>query len=113
MSRSALTVVRSGARAALLTGDLEVAGYRLVVREKLSFAELNGQIISYGYEVWRGAEKLYWYDSQAHPDIPSLASTHPHHKHIPPDIKHNRIPAPGISFDQPNLPFLIREIESL
>jgi hypothetical protein len=28
-----------------------------------------------------------------------------------PDIKHNRVPAPGISFEQPNLPFLIEEIE--
>lgn len=36
----------------------------------------------------------------------------PHHKHIPPDIKHNRIPAPGLSFSQPNLPFIIAEIEA-
>ena len=35
----------------------------------------------------------------------------PHHKHILPDIKHHRLPAPGISFTQPNLPHLIREIE--
>ncbi|MEN8215749.1 MAG: hypothetical protein ABFS56_05115 [Pseudomonadota bacterium] len=35
-----------------------------------------------------------------------LASTHPHHKHIPPDIKHNRIPAPILSFTHPNLPEL-------
>ena len=39
-----------------------------------------------------------------------LASTHPHHKHLPPDIKHHRVPAPGLSFSQPNLPFLIVEI---
>ena len=38
-------------------------------------------------------------------------STHPHHKHIRPDIKHNRIPASGLQFDAPNLPFLIEEIE--
>jgi hypothetical protein len=31
----------------------------------------------------------------------------------PPDIKHHRIPAPGLSFDSPNLIFLIREIEAL
>jgi hypothetical protein len=37
--------------------------------------------------------------------------THPHHKHIPPGIKHHRVPAPGLSFDSPNLPFLIQEIE--
>jgi len=86
---------------------------RIVVREKLSFADSVGQIISYGYEIWRGSTKLYWYDSQAHPNDPALASTHPHHKHIPPDIKHNRIPAPNLSFDAPNLPFLIQEVERL
>ncbi len=52
-------------------------------------------------------------DSQPHPDDPTLASTHPHHKHIPPDIKHHRIPAPGLTFAAPNLPLLILEIESL
>ena len=57
--------------------------------------------------------KLYWYDSFPHPNDPSLAATHPHHKHIPPDIKHHRIPAPELSFTRPNLPFLIREIEQL
>jgi len=30
-----------------------------------------------------------------------------------PDIKHHRIPASGLSFNEPNLPLLIREIESL
>jgi len=63
------------------------------------------------YEVWQGNQQLYYYDPQEHPGVASLASTHPHHKHIPPDIKHHRIPAPGLSFDQPNLPFLIREVE--
>jgi hypothetical protein len=42
-----------------------------------------------------------------------LQSTHPHHKHIPPDIKHHRIPAAEMSFVKPNLPALIREIESI
>jgi hypothetical protein len=36
----------------------------------------------------------------------------PHHKHIPPDIKHHRIPAPGLSFAAPNLVFLIGEVET-
>ncbi len=44
---------------------------------------------------------------------PALQPTHPHHKHVPPDIRHDRIPAPGLSFAQPNLPFLINEIEAL
>jgi hypothetical protein len=46
-----------------------------------------------------------------HPNDPSLANTHPHHKHVPPDMKHHRIPAPDLSFIRPNLPFLIEEIE--
>jgi hypothetical protein len=84
-------------------------GHELRVTELVDFAV--GDILDYGYEVWQGGEKLYWYDPQPHPDDPTLASTHPHHKHMPPDIKHNRIPAPGLSFTQPNLPLLIREIE--
>jgi hypothetical protein len=39
--------------------------------------------------------------------------THPHHKHVLPDIKHNRVPAPGISFEHPNLPTLIEAIEAI
>jgi hypothetical protein len=58
-------------------------------------------------------EKLYWYDSFPHPNDPTLASTHPHHKHVPPNIKRNRIPAPDLSFTRPNLPFLIEEIEQI
>ena len=110
--RSTLTVVRRGATIAVLQGEIELPqGIRIVVREKLSFVQSPGEIKGYGYEVWRGDELLYWYDSQPHPDDPSLASTHPHHKHIPPDIKHHRIPAPGLSFTWPNLPFLVKEIE--
>jgi len=81
----------------------------LRVREALDFDE--GFIQSYSYEVYQGDEKLYWYDSWPHPQIPELAATDPHHKHLPPDIKHNRVPAPDLTFDQPNIPFLIREIE--
>jgi len=65
------------------------------------------------YEVWHGDEKLYWYDSQPHPNDASLQSTHPHHKHVPPDIKHNRVPAVNMSFTQPNLPSIVTEIEAL
>jgi hypothetical protein len=52
------------------------------------------------------------YDSQPHPMDRTLSSTDPHHKHVPPDIKHHRVPAHGLSFTSPNLPFLIREIET-
>jgi hypothetical protein len=70
-------------------------------------------IDEYGYEVWQDKDKLYWYDVQPHPDDLTLQSTYPHHKHIQPNIKNNRIPAPENSFNIPNLPGLIREIESL
>ena len=86
-----------------------VCGYRM--REEIDFDA--GIITSYGYEVYRGEERLYWYDDFPHPNDQTLASTMPHHKHIPPDIKHHRIPAPGISFDRPNLPFLLQEIEEV
>lgn len=86
-------------------------GFKLRIREELDFYE--GLITSYGYEVYRGGERLYWYDDFPHPKDPGLTSTHPHHKHIPPDIKHNRVPAPGISFITCNLPLLFREIEEL
>ena len=111
--RSTLVVIRRSDLAARLHGELEIGPYRLVVREKLLFLTQPGRITSYGYEIWRGDEKVYWYDSQPHPNDPALAATDPHHKHIPPDIKHHRIPAPELSFTRPNLPFLIREIGSL
>ncbi len=84
---------------------------RLRLREELDFDV--GLITSYGYEVYRGAERVYWYDDFPHPNDPDLATTFPHHKHVPPDIKHNRTPAPEMSFTRPNLPVLIREIVEL
>jgi hypothetical protein len=112
--RSTLVVSRHGHGLARLNGDLSFAtGYRLTAFEVLTWDTGPVVILRYGYEVWRGSEKLYWYDAQPHPGDPKLAATHPHHKHMPPDIKHNRIPAPGLSFNEPNLPRLIEEIEHL
>jgi len=110
--RSTLTLVRRGHSLARVAGEIFFdQDLRLVVLERLVFDRLPLLIEGYGYEVWRGGEKLYWYDPQPHPNEPSLQSTHPHHKHVPPDIKHHRIPAPGMSFTAPNLPLLIQEIE--
>lgn len=67
----------------------------------------------YGYEIWHNADKIAWYDAQPHPNEPTLQSTYPHHKHVPPDIKHHRVPAPDMSFTRPNLPVLRAEIEGL
>lgn len=112
--RSTLTFVRRGHSLARVSGEVDFDnGIRLVVLERLVFDRLPVLIDSYGYEVWKGEEKLYWYDPQPHPNNPELQSTHPHHKHVPPDIKHNRIPAPAMSFIRPNLPELILEIENL
>ena len=109
---STLVVFQADDNFATVYGELYFAdGYRLIVRERLNLIRQPLVLIGYGYEIWRNAEKLYWYDPQPHPHIPDLALNHPHHKHVPPDIKHNRIVAPGLSFTQPNLPFLIAEIE--
>ena len=112
--RSTITLVRRGMTLARVAGEIEFdQGVRLVVRERLVYARMPIAIEGYGYEVWRGNEKLYWYDSQPHPDDPTLMSTHPHHKHTPPDMKHHRVPAPDLSFTEPSLAFLIQEIEQL
>jgi hypothetical protein len=110
--RTTLTVIHRGQNVAELRGDIEFEGaLRLGVREYLRFDLEPPRLLQYSYEVWRGDEKLYWYDSQPHPDDAVLARTYPHHKHIPPNIKHNRVPAPDLSFTRPNLPSLIEEIE--
>lgn len=131
IQHSTLVYIPSGAVFGRVEGILFfVTSLVLCIQEYLNF-EL-GVIEGYGYEVSRpkrlseistfpstslyckasypDKEKLYWYDSFPHPNHPSLASTHPHHKHVHPDIKHNRIPAPGLSFTVPNLPFLIEEL---
>jgi hypothetical protein len=132
IQHSTLVYIPSGAVFGRVEGMLFFAtDVVLCVQEYLNF-EL-GAIEGYGYEVSRTQvpteaggfptpstyckasyphkAKLYWYDSFPHPHDASLASTHPHHKHVHPNIKHNRIPAPGLSFTIPNLPFLIEEIE--
>lgn len=107
---STLVLVRVGRVTAYVKGEVRFPGnICLKVVEALDFQD--GLIRDYSYEVRRGEERLWWYDPQPHPDDSTLARTHPHHKHIPPEIKHNRIPAPCLSFEEPNLPFLIEEIE--
>lgn len=99
---STLAVARRSAKMVIMRGDLAFdRNLRLIVWERITLEDESLHTEIYGYEVWRDDIKLYWYDAQPHP----------HHKHVPPDIKHNRIPAPDLSFTQPNLPFLIAEIE--
>lgn len=109
---STLAVYTIGPFAAEVEGQLDFdEGYVLYVWELL---DLNSCTIrSYSYELDQAGERVWWYDPTGHPDDPTLATTHPHHKHISPDIKHHRVPVPEISFSQPNLPFLIKEVEKL
>ncbi|MFZ4660397.1 MAG: toxin-antitoxin system TumE family protein [Caldilineaceae bacterium] len=86
-----MVIAQRSPRFAILQGAITWAnGYWLTIREHLTLEDGPIVIEFYGYEVWFHDIKLYWYDSQAHPNDPTLASTHPHHKHVPPDIKHNR-----------------------
>jgi len=111
---STLIVIRRGKCTAIAQGELIFErGYRIVIKERLSFDSGQVNIESYGYEFWQNNEKIAWYDSQPHPDDVNLESSNPHHKHLSPDIKHHRIPAPEIQFDKPNLSALIHEIEKL
>ena len=132
IQHSTLVYISSGTLFGRVEGMVLFEGQIILcVQEYLNF-ELS-VIEGYGYEVSRAnvsldgpdapdateycrasyphKEKLYWYDSFPHPNDPTLTSTDPHHKHIPPNIKQHRIPAPNLSFTRPNLPFLIEEIE--
>lgn len=86
-------------------------GLELRVIEIVDF--VSRQISDYSYTVFQGDKRIRWYDPQPHPEVVELAATFPHHYHEPPDIKHNRQPAPGISFTAPNLPTLIADVAQL
>src|SRR6266446_9538412 len=69
--RSTVRLVRRGASLARIVGEFHFdQNVRLVVRERIVYHRLPAVIDEYGYEVWQGNEKLYWYDSQPHPNDP-------------------------------------------
>lgn len=106
--RSTLRLYTRSAASAFVRGSLYFAnGLELRVFEYLDLAD--GELLDYSYTVYRGEETIRWYDPQPHPEVGELAATFPHHYHEEPDIKHNRQPAPGISFVSPNLAALIRD----
>ena len=112
VASSLLHLFTTGATNGLVKGSVWFHnGLELRVRELVDLSD--GEILDYTYDVFRGEEAVRWYDPQPHPEIPELASTFPHHRHEPPDIKHNRKPAPGISFQAPNLPALIADCIAL
>lgn len=105
-----LSLYTTGTTDGVLKGEIRfLNGIVLHVMEIIDFTD--GVLETYSYTVKRGQATLYWYDPQPHPKDPSLASNFPHHKHISPNIKRNRIPAPELSFEHPNLDFLVEEIE--
>jgi hypothetical protein len=112
--RSTLRFVRRGATLARVTGEIEFGHQiRISVRERIVFDRLPATLDGYSYEIWRGDDQLYWYDAQPHPADAALQATHPHHKHLPPDLRNNRVIAPNLSFHRPNIPWLIQEIGEL
>jgi hypothetical protein len=114
IKHSTVVLIRRGVTLAKSTGEIHFARkFRLVIRERLLFDRQPGIIDWYGYEIWKDDSKLSWYDSQPHPNDSDLESSHPHHKHVPPNPNRNRIPALQMSFTKPNIPKVIREIEEL
>jgi hypothetical protein len=106
---STLALAPIGATLAKLEGRLECENrVHLEVWELIDFA--TRRIRTYSYEVYRSDEKICWYDSWEHSEIPALASTFPHHKHIRPNLRDNRVPAAGISFDSPNLDVVLNDV---
>lgn len=86
-------------------------GLEIRVNEIIDF--VAGHISDYDCTVFRGQERIRWYDLQPHPENPDLASTFPHHYHTPPDIKRNRQLASGISFTSSNFSTLVADMASL
>ena len=109
VTSSTLALAPIGATLAKLEGRIECqGGIHLEVWELIDFGERR--IRTYSYEVYRGDEKICWYDSWEHPEIPALAATFPHHKHVQPNLRDNRIPATGISYGSPNLEVVLNDI---
>lgn len=109
---STLRLYTNSATTALVRGSIHFrSGLELRVFEYLDLTD--GELLDYSYTVFYREERIRWYDPQPHPENPLIASTFPHHRHEPPDIKHNRQPAPEITFRAPNLPTLIADCVEL
>lgn len=110
VSVSTLALIPLGATLAKLEGSLQCGGeLRVDVFELVDFVEKR--IRTYSYEIYRGHEKICWYDPWEHPEEPSLAATFPHHRHLPPDLREHRAPASGISFHSPNLDVVLDDVQ--
>jgi uncharacterized protein DUF6516 len=109
VTNSTLTLAPIGATLAKLEGRIECRdGIHLEIWELIDFAARR--IRTYSYEVYLRNEKICWFDAWEHPEIPELAFTFPHHKHILPDLRNHRVPAPGISFEGSNLDVVLEDV---
>ena len=83
IASSTLRLRNAGAPTAIVDGEVHFSnGLKLRVIEALDFKV--GRLQGYAYSVWRGDQKLGWFD-----------------------------PAPGLSFEAPNLPVLIAHCRKL
>lgn len=109
---STLRLFSVSALAAIIQGEVQFYnGLSLRVFEIVDFG--LGRLVQYSYTVFAGIRRVRWNDPQPHAEIPALAHTFPHHLHDHPDIKHNRQPAPRISFAQPNIEALVDDCREL
>ncbi len=108
IATSTLRMYPDSRTTALVRGSIYFKnGLELRFFESLDLAD--GEIFDYSYTVFYGSDKVRWYDPQPHPEVTNLQATFPHHRHEPPEIRDNRRPALGISFQAPNLPTLIND----
>lgn len=80
---STLVLAPIGPTLAKLEGRVTFEGDILLDLWELLDFNAN-RILNYSYEVYQAGEKISWYDPFEHPDDPALATTYPHHKHVPP-----------------------------
>jgi hypothetical protein len=109
VASSGLALAPIGATLAKLEGRIECqSGIHLEVWELIDFAARC--LRAYSYEVYRAGEKVCWYDPWEYPEIPALAATFPHHKHVLPNLRDHRVPAAGIGFASPNLDIVLADV---
>ncbi len=105
-----LSLYTTGTTDGILKGEIRFSNNIVLhVVEIIDF--VAGVLETYSYTIKRDQDTLYWYDPQPHPENLALKVSFPHHKHVPPNAKRNRIPAPELSFEHPNLDFLVEEIK--
>ncbi len=109
IQHSTLSLMSIGTTLAKLEGQLFFEhDMTLIVWELIDF--WGGQIRGYSYQLRQADSVVAWYDALEHPTLDPAQPNYPHHKHVPPDIQHQMLPVPHMSFDKPNVPFLGEEV---